>query len=157
MSNIILCPTRGGQASYPNQDRAIALARARGAKLLFLYVSDVRFLGLSASPKVVDIQTEMDEVGDFLLTMAQERAANAGVQADTILRHGAFRAALIDVIDEHQVDTVVLGTSAGGTGIVTEEYVQGLVDEIGGATQVEFVVVDRGEVIKTYQSSPGRA
>ena len=26
MSNMILCPTRGGKDSYPNQDRAVALA-----------------------------------------------------------------------------------------------------------------------------------
>ena len=151
MSNIILCPTRGGKGSYPNQDRAIAIAKERGAEVLFLYITNVQFLGLTAAPKLIDIENEMDEMGEFMLTMAQERAENASVNALTCVQRGQFREVLIDFIEEHQIDTVVLGSSAGGTGVITAEYIQELVDEISGKTGVEFIVVDQGKIVSTYK------
>lgn len=151
MSNIILCPTRGGKGSYPNQDRAIAIAKERGAEVLFLNITNVQFLGLTAAPKLIDIETEMDEMGEFLLAMAQERAEKASVNALTLVQRGQFREVLIDVIEEHQIDTVVLGSSAGGTGVITAEFIQELVDEISGKTGVEFIVVYQGEIVSTYK------
>lgn len=151
MSNIILCPTRGGKGSYPNQDRAIAIAKERGAEVLFLYITNVQFLGLTAAPKLIDIENEMDEMGEFMLTMAQERAENASVNALTRVQRGQFREVLIDFIEEHRIDTAVLGSSAGGTGVITAEYIQELVDEISGKTGVEFIVVDQGEIVSTYK------
>ena len=151
MSNIILCPTHGGKGSYPNQDRAITIAKERGAEVLFLYITNVQFLGLTAAPKLIDIETEMDEMGEFMLTMAQERAENASVNALILVQRGQFREVLIDVIEEHQIDTVVLGSSAGGTGVITAEYIQELVDEISGKTGVEFIVVNQGEIVSTYK------
>jgi nucleotide-binding universal stress UspA family protein len=150
MSKMILCPTRGGKDSYPNQDRAIALAKERGAAVLFLYITNVEFLELTASPKLIDIEDRMDEMGEFLLAMAQERAEAANVEVSTLLKHGHFREALIEVIEEFPIATVVLGSSAGGTGLVTKQYIEELVDEIGGKTGVEFIVVDQGEIVNTY-------
>jgi len=72
MTNI-LCPTRGGKESHPNQDFAIELAKERGADLLFMYVSNIQLISRSGPPIVVDIEEELDELGDFLLAMAQER------------------------------------------------------------------------------------
>lgn len=151
MSNMILCPTRGGRDSYPNQDRAITLAKERGAGVLFLYITNVEFLDLTASPVLVDVEHELDEMGEFMLTMAQERAEKSGVTASTLLKHGHFREVLIEVIEDNQIDTVVLGSSAGGTGIVTKEYIDDLIDEIGGKTGVEFIVVDQGEIVNTFK------
>ncbi len=151
MSNIILCPTRGGEASVPNQERAIAIAKERGSDLLFLYVSNIEFLGLTAVPKLIDFEAEMDEMGEFMLTMAQERAEAKGVRAMTHVHRGDFNEVLVDVIHEFQINTVVLGSSAGGTGVVTPEYIQKLATEIGGKTGVEFIIVDQGEIVKTYQ------
>lgn len=151
MSNMILCPTRGGRDSYPNQDRAIALAKERGVELKFLYITNVEFLDLTASPVLVDVEHELDEMGEFMLTMAQERAEKAGVTASTLLKHGHFREVLIEVIEDNQIDTVLLGSSAGGTGIVTKEYIDDLIDEIGGKTGVEFIVVDQGQIVNTYK------
>lgn len=153
MSNIILCPTRGGKASVPNQERAIAIAKERVSDLLFLYVSNIKFLGLTAVPKLIDFEAEMDEMGEFMLTMAQERAEAAGVRALTDVHRGQFRQVLIEVIQKHHIRTVVLGSSAGGTGVVTPEYIQELATEIGGKTGVEFIVIDQGEIVKTYQPS----
>lgn len=151
MSDMILCPTRGGEASVPNQERAIAIAKERGCDLLFLYVSNIEFLGLTAVPKLIDFEAEMDEMGEFMLTMAQERAEAAGVRALTHVHRGNFQEVLVDVIHEYKIGTVVLGSSAGGTGVVTPEYIQELATEIGDKTGVEFIVVDQGEIVKTYR------
>jgi nucleotide-binding universal stress UspA family protein len=150
MSKIILCPTRGGKESFPNQDRAIALAKERGADLLFLYITNVEFLGLTAAPILIDIEDELDEMGEFMLAMAKERAEKANVNSDTLVKRGQFNTVMVDVIEEYPIDTVVLGISAGGTGVVTAEYIRALVDEIGDKTGVEFIVVHNGEIVKSF-------
>ena len=151
MSHMILCPTRGGKDSYPNQDRAVALAGEREVEILFLYITNVEFLGLTAAPKLVDIEHEMDEMGEFMLAMAQERAEKQGVAASTLVKHGHFREVLAEIIDEYDIGTVVLGSSAGETGVVTADYVQDLINEIGTKTGVEFIVVDKGEIVSTFK------
>ena len=151
MKNRILCPTRGGKASYANQDRAIALAKEREAELLFMYVSNVKFLGLTSLPFIVDIETELDEMGEFILTMAQERADKAGVQAEITVERGVFHEVVKAVIKEHEINTVVLGSSKGGTGFTTEEYVQKLGETISQEMSVEFIVLRDGEIQKVFK------
>ena len=150
MKNRILCPTRGGKASYANQDRAIALAKERDSDLLFLYVSNVKFLGLTSLPFIVDIETELDEMGEFILIMAQERAEKAGVHAEITVERGVFDKVLKAVIQEQQISTVVLGSSKEGTGITTEEYVQKLGETISQELGVEFIVLKDGEIQKVF-------
>ena len=150
MKNRILCPTRGGKASYANQDRAIALAKERDSDLLFLYVSNVKFLGLTSLPFIVDIETELDEMGEFILIMAQERADKAGVHAEITVERGVFDKVLKIVIQEQQISTVVLGSSKEGTGITTEEYVQKLGETISQELGVEFIVLKDGEIQKVF-------
>lgn len=146
----ILRPTRGGHASYPNQDRAIAIAKERGADLLFLYVSNVRFLDRVASPVLVDVETELEELGEFLLAMAQERAEKAGVRAEAVVRRGEFRQALEEVIREYEVATVVLGSAAGGTSVTPPGYLEDLVQAILAETGVEVIVVHEGEIVERH-------
>lgn len=67
----ILVPTRGGESSYPNQDKAIEIAKQKGADILFLYITNIEFLEKVSRPVIVDI--------------AQERAGKAGVKAETLV------------------------------------------------------------------------
>lgn len=150
MSNTILCLTRGGGESYPNQDRAIQIAKERQAQLIFLHISDIRFLGMTASPMVVDIQGEMEEMGEFMLAMAQERAEKEGVKAKTMVRSGIFREVLRRVIKEYPIDTVILGSSRPTTGYTTTEFVAGLSALLAKETGVEFIILDQGETIATF-------
>ncbi len=152
MADMILCPTRGGKASYPNQDRAIALAKERGADLLFLYVTNVEFLEHTARAKVVDLEAELDEMGDFLLAMAQERAQKEDVKAYTTVRRGVFRQVLMEVLKEYPIATIVMGTSEKSGRLVIPEYVQKIGKEISRETGVEFIVLYDGEVTHTFKS-----
>jgi nucleotide-binding universal stress UspA family protein len=115
-------------------------------------------LGRTASPILVDIETELDEMGEFLLTMAQERAEKAGVKADIIVRRGAFRKALKNIMEEREISTVVLGSSAEGTGYTTREYIEELSAEMSAKTGVEFIVVHEGKVLSSHKpASPQEA
>ncbi len=147
--SVILCPTRGGKSSIPNQQWAIRLAKERGAQLIFLYVSDVRFLDNLASPLLVDVADELDEMGEFLLGMAQDRARQEGVDAQILVHHGIFREALTEVIRQYQVDTVVIGASTRGSGVTTEHYLAILAARMK-EQGVEMMVVDGGRLMLRY-------
>lgn len=147
----ILYPTRGGPSSYPNQDLAISLARERGAKLIFLYVSDVRFLDRVASPVLVDVEAELDELGEFMLTMAQDKAERQGVTAEIAVHRGVFRDALKEMIAEHEVDTVILGSSKEDAGLTSNEYLQMLAELLQREAGLrEMIIAHEGEVVETY-------
>jgi nucleotide-binding universal stress UspA family protein len=139
----VLCPTRGGDASYPDQDRAIALAKERGARLVFLYVTDVRFLFKGSAALVVDMEHELDEMGEFLLTMAQERAEKQGVTAEAIVRHGSFRQAVSEVAESYQVSLIVFG-APGEDRLTNVSYLRELADELRREHNVEVLLVRQG-------------
>ncbi|MBL7164316.1 MAG: universal stress protein [Anaerolineales bacterium] len=144
----ILYPTRGGQTSYSNQDAVIALAKQWNAKLIFLYVSNVHFLeklGYVSHTKVV--QNELEDMGEFLLAMACERAEKAGWKAETVVRQGSFIEAVHNVISEHQVDTFVIGAPGSTRAVTTTDFLQSLIQEIQQAHQIEVLVIQDGDMI----------
>ncbi len=143
----ILCPTRGGEASYPNQDRAIALAKERGEDLVFLYVSDVRFLPKGSAAHLGTLETDLDEMGDFLLIMAQERAELEGVVAEREVRRGPFRQAIEEVIKLHGVSTVVFGTPGEEHRITTEDYLKTLASRLTEELDVEVMMTEGGKLV----------
>ena len=152
----ILRPTRGGEGSNANQDWAIALAKERDADLLLLYVSNVHFLDRVAGPVLVDIAAELDEMGKFLLAIAQERAEQAGVQAKTLVLRGVFREALAQVLNEHpEITTVVLGAAVEGTSVTPAGYLEDLVPWCHAEFGIEVIVVRRGEVIEHLEPKQG--
>ena len=144
----ILCPTRGGEASIPNQMQAVSLAKERGTSVIFLHISDIHFLDHVASPVDVEVvQEQLEEMGEFLLVMAQERAREAGVEAEAEVRQGEFRQTLEAVIEEHEISAVVLGSGSQGTGITTPEYRQGLAEYLAQHYGVEVIISAVGEIL----------
>jgi nucleotide-binding universal stress UspA family protein len=109
----ILCPTRGGQASSCSHDEAIAIAKERGDDLLFLYVVNLHFLDKTAAPIVVDVVDELQQMGEFMLLMAKERAENQGVSTRILSRKGEVREEIKKVAQEEDVSLVLLGRPAG--------------------------------------------
>jgi len=144
----ILYPTRGGQTSYSNQDAVIALAKEWNAKLIFLYISNVHFLeqlGHVRHTKV--IQDELEDMGEFLLAMACERAEKAGWKAKTVVRQGSFIETVHNVISEYQVDTLVIGAPGSIHAVTTTDLLQSLIQEIREVHQIEVLVVQNGDMI----------
>jgi nucleotide-binding universal stress UspA family protein len=110
---VILCPTRGGPQSYHNQDKAIAYAKERGDSLLLLYVVDLHFLDKTAAPIVVDVADEVQEMGEFMLLIAKERAEGQGVETRTISRKGKVHEEIKKVAQEEGVSLILLGRPGG--------------------------------------------
>jgi nucleotide-binding universal stress UspA family protein len=137
----ILCATRGGEASYHTQDAAIALARERNDTLVFLYVVDLRFLDKTSAPIVVDVEGEMAKMGDFLLTMARERAARQGIDAETIRRKGKVREELLEAARGEGISLVVLGRPSGKESAFKLAGLQDFAAQIERETGVETRIV----------------
>ncbi|MBN1967341.1 MAG: universal stress protein [Anaerolineae bacterium] len=140
MISTILCATRGGEASVRTQMRAIELARERGASLLFLYVADVRFLDRLSGTMVVDVATELEHMGEFLLLMAKERAEKAGVEAATVVKRGEFRDALVSAAQEAEASLIVLGSPEEG-GHTQRDFLEALAASISEECGIETIIV----------------
>jgi nucleotide-binding universal stress UspA family protein len=151
----VLCPTRGGEASYATQDFAIELARERGQPLVFLYVSDVRFLFMGSGAAVGDLEENLDDMGEFLLTMALERAEAEGILAEYVLKHGSFRDALVESIAQLDVGTVVFGAPSGDARVMTAAYLGELAQFLRSEVGVEAIIVG-GEEIAGHEGANGR-
>lgn len=148
----ILYPTRGGDPTFLNQDWVINLARERKAELLLLYVSNVHFLDHLAGPVHLGlVEAELDELGEFLLIMAQERAEKAGQPAEIIVRHGSFRDALSEVTQEYGVATVVLGYPTLDSALTTREYINYLAEFLLNEKGIEVFVLEDGKVVSHHQ------
>jgi nucleotide-binding universal stress UspA family protein len=137
----IVCATRGGQDSQRTQQAAIALAKQRGDKLTFLYVADSRFLDNIAAAVVVDIESELDRMGRFQLTIAQEQAAEEGLDAQIAIRHGHLREELIKVAQELSATSIVLGSPQQETAVFDETDLGDLVADLKADTGAEVLVV----------------
>jgi nucleotide-binding universal stress UspA family protein len=139
--DVILCATRGGEASIKTQERAIEIARERGAMIVFMFVADVRFLDMFTAPRVPAMEGEMEHLGEFMLLMAKERAEKAGVKADYTVKSGVFRQALIEAAQEFAASLIILGSPAE-EGLTTLEYLEKeLIPAIAEATGSETILV----------------
>lgn len=137
---IILCPTRGGPASYNTQDKAIALAKEKGDTLLFLYIVNLHFLDKTAAPIVVDVEDEVQQMGEFLLLMAKERAEEQGVKTRTLSRKGKVREEIKKVAQEENVSLILLGRPAGEQSAFQLAEVKEFAAEIERETGIEAIV-----------------
>ncbi len=97
---VILCATRGGEASIRTQERAIALAKERGARLVFVFALDVAFLDKFVAPHVHAVDDEIEHMAEFLLALARDRAEKAGVEASYVVKEGALADVLVKVARE---------------------------------------------------------
>jgi len=137
---VILCSTRGGPESYRNQDKAIAYAKDRGDSLLFLYVVDLHFLDKTAAPIVVDVGEEVQEMGEFMLLIAKERAKEQGVEAKTISRIGEVREEIKKVAVEEDVSSVLFGQPSGEGSAFQLAELEEYAAEIERETGIETII-----------------
>ena len=138
---LILCATRGGETSYKTQQASITLAKERGDEILFLYIIDLHFLDKLASPMVVDVESEMEQMGGFFLLIAKEGATEQGVEARTMIRKGAVREELINATLEVGANLVVLGTPSGKRSAFQMASLEEFREEIEKVTGAETVLV----------------
>jgi nucleotide-binding universal stress UspA family protein len=142
---MILCATRGGEASYPTQDTVIALTKEPGDELVFLYVADISFLNQTAAPVVVNVESRLEKLGHFQLVMAQERAAAQGIKAQAIVRTGHLRAELIAVAKEIGATSIVMGSSLGPDAAFEDLALQAFAADLQTETGVEVRILGKSD------------
>jgi nucleotide-binding universal stress UspA family protein len=138
---LILCATRGGEASYRTQQAAIDLARERGDEIVFLYIINLQFLDKTAAPIVVDIEHELEQMGRFFLLMAKERATEQGITARTTIRRGFIHEEIKNAARDEAATLVVLGRPAGKQSAFQMSSLREFAEEIEMETGAKTVIV----------------
>ena len=114
MTKNILVPGDGSKNSEDALDKAIELAEACGAKLSFLYVANINQLAINAclTDAILDSVTK---AGDVILERAMDKVP-AGVEKEAFSETGSPAVVILDFLEEHPVDLVVMGSR--GLGVV---------------------------------------
>lgn len=137
----IVCATRGGEASYRTQDQVIQMAKREKSALVFVFAVDTAFLDKTAAPVLVDVEPEMENMAEFLLLMAQERAEKAGVQAQAVVMKGALRDVLLETAAEHDASLIVLGSPGEDQSRFEQEGLESFAADLREASGVEVKIV----------------
>ena len=138
---LILCATRGGEASLHAQNAAIALAKERGDELAFLYIINLKFLDKTAAPIMVDVENELAQLGNFLLLVAKERASEKGVITRTLSRKGNVRDEIKKAALEIGASLVVLGRPGEKRSTFQLSKLQAFADEIKVETGIDVRIL----------------
>ena len=129
----ILVPTDGSDVADAAAAHAVAMAAAVGARLDVLYVVDADAMGLvrPAQLDADEVRTSLSEEGERTAGAVVEAAAEAGVEAETVVRVGAPDEEIGAYAEEADVDVIVMGTHGRSgldrviLGSVTERVIRG--------------------------------
>lgn len=138
----IICATRGGEASARAQDAAIKRAKQGGDELVFFFAYDLEFLEHADYALRADVvEDEMDDLGEFLMTIAVERAERHGVKARYRIAEGSFGEKLANAVREEKATLVVLGRPEDDGGAFELDHLREFVDRLQKETRVPFVIL----------------
>jgi len=139
----IVCATRGGKASRATQERAIDLAKERGADLVFLCIVDPSFGGPMDESLACALDDELKRLGRSLLCMAQARAQQQGIDAKTVVRSGKVTESIEATVRELDADLVVIGAPGSESQMEAfgSEDSSRLAQAVRKSTGVEVVIV----------------
>jgi nucleotide-binding universal stress UspA family protein len=139
----IICATRGSEASYRTQERAIAIAQERGTPLIFLYIVDSTFIEPADKALTEVVIDELEQLGRRLLCIAQARAREHGLQADIVIRHGAIQQTMENFLSEVNASVLVIGAPqrSSAAPVFNAEAIAGLVQHIRDTTGAEVIIV----------------
>jgi len=143
----IVCAVRGGPGSKPTINKSIELANQTGLTIHFLYVVDLDFLTHTSSSRVHTITTEMDQMGEFILLVAREKAENQGIEADGAVRHGRVQEEIISLCKELQADYVILGQpqTREEENVFTRDLLQKFIERVEKESGAKVMLAARGE------------
>jgi nucleotide-binding universal stress UspA family protein len=101
---------RGGPESRTTVTRAIDLALAHDARLIFFRVMDAEFLAHATIGPLSVVYQELHELALFTLRILCDRARRRGVrQADAVVRQGNIQRQLREMAATEDVDLLVMG------------------------------------------------
>jgi nucleotide-binding universal stress UspA family protein len=109
--SVIVCATRGGEASRLLQTRAVEIARQRNADLVFVYVVNPNSTLDLDQQLLPAISQEMTWFANAILDIARLRGKRAGVRVETTVRRGDVQLEIEKVLKEYAADLLVIGSS----------------------------------------------
>lgn len=143
---MIVCATRGGEASRAVEDFAIQLAlEANDEELVFFYVADCDVLASTTDTRPHDITHDLTRLGEFIVIIAQERAQAAGLtNAHWIVRLGLVREEMISYLQGSGADRLVLGrpVGKGGDQVFSDRGLDQFAMQIEAETGVKVLLAD---------------
>jgi nucleotide-binding universal stress UspA family protein len=121
----ILVPTDGSPAAEAAVEQAVSLAEQYDATVHALYVVDTSaYSTLEAGAEV--IINALEEEGQAAVAEIADAGEAAGVDVETTVTAGTAYRSILEYVDEHDVDLVVMGTH-GRRGL--DRYLLGSVTE----------------------------
>jgi nucleotide-binding universal stress UspA family protein len=106
----ILLPTDGTKGTKRAVDHAVALAAEHGARLHALYVVDTGQMGFVAIPDdISETKRRLQKRGEEVLSAVAADADAAGVDCLTTVASGIPEEEILEYVEEHDVDLVVMG------------------------------------------------
>ena len=121
MYDRILVPTDGSEQAIAAIDEGIELAQLTGATVHALYVVEPIPLGRfpaggeAAGKEWGDVVDRQKSEGERAVETITERGEAVGVDVVEAIEHGKPSAEILEYVDEHDVDAIVMGTH-GRTG-----------------------------------------
>jgi nucleotide-binding universal stress UspA family protein len=113
MFDRILFPTDGTDHSQNVLEYALDLAETRDATLHVLSVVDDRAFLTLDDDRVETVRRELEDESRAAIDAAVTTADGHGIEAESDVDVGNPSSAILDYIDEADIDLVVMGTSGG--------------------------------------------
>lgn len=110
-------PTDGSNRVRPREDRGLYLATHHDARLHVLYVVDERIFG--STPALSGYEEFLEQVADEAEDLVEEiieEATERGLESTTSVHRGLPHQEILDYIDDHDIDVVVMGKRGAGAG-----------------------------------------
>ncbi len=139
----IVCATRGGEAGRRTQERAIALAKEREDKLVFLSVSDPSFARQLDRELAAAVVQEQQWLGRALMGVARARARVQGVEAGAVVLSGPVVEGIERFLCESGASTLVIGEPKVSSPLATLQVdeVVPCAEHVERSTGVEVILV----------------
>ena len=108
MYDDVLVPTDGSEAVDRALDHAIRLATDHDARVHALYVVDRRIATANSGELHDEIVADLESQGEEAVESVAQRAADAGLDAESIVRHGTPDKEIVEYADEAGIDVIVM-------------------------------------------------
>lgn len=108
MYDQILLPTDGSDGTQRVVEQALHLARLEDATVHVLHVVDTSALPLDRHTRA--LYDELESRGEASVDEIRDSALDAGIHSVTAVRRGTPHEAILDYVDENDIDLLVLGT-----------------------------------------------
>ncbi|WP_418280770.1 universal stress protein [Halorubrum sp. DTA98] len=108
MYDDVLVPTDGSEAVERAIDHAIRLATDHDATIHALYVVDRRIATANSGELHDEIVADLESQGEEAVATVADRAADAGLDVETSVRHGTPDKEIVAYADDEGMDVIVM-------------------------------------------------